>query len=72
MDSEPISVNFTKGQKVIRSKKIILTDLITNNKIIFDSGVEAANFIGVKQPTISWCLINNKLIKKQWIIQKFY
>jgi hypothetical protein len=66
---EPNSGNFTKGQKGIRSKKIILTDLITNNKTIFDSGVEAANFIGVKQPTISWCLINNKLIKKQFKIE---
>jgi hypothetical protein len=65
------SGNFIKGQKGIRSKKIILIDLKTNKKIIFDSGVAAANFISVKQSTISWALTNNKIIKKQFKIETY-
>ena len=63
------SGNFTKGQKGIKSKKVILIDLKTNKEIIFDSGVDAAKFINVQQSTISWSLTKNKTIKKQFKIK---
>ncbi len=63
--------SFVKGQKGLRSIKIFLIDLKTNEKSIFNSGVEVANYLGVKQHTISWALRNNKIIKKQFKIEKY-
>ena len=69
-ESKPNIGSFVNGQKGIRSIKILLTDLKTNVQLMFDSGVEAAKYLGVKQPTISWALRNNKIIKKQFKIEK--
>lgn len=63
--------SFVKGHKSLRSKKVILIDLNINEKKIFDSGVDAGKFIGVEQSTISWALKNNKIIKKQFKIEKY-
>lgn len=68
---ESNSGSFIKGQISVRSIKLKITDLINNLVTIVDSGTAAAILIGVKQPTISWGLKNNKIIKKQYKIEKY-
>lgn len=68
-ESKPNKTSFYKGQKSLKSKKIFLTNIFSGDKIIFDSGVDAAKYIGVKQSTISWALSKNKIIKKQYKIE---
>jgi group I intron endonuclease len=70
-ETKPNIGSFVKGQKGIRSKKTVLIDIKTNNRIIFDSGVDIGKFIGVNQSAISWALKNNKIIKKQFKIEKY-
>ena len=65
------SGSFKKGQKGVNSKKVVVIDLLTNEKYIFDSGTDAGNFINVPQSSISWALRNNKIIKKQFKIEKY-
>jgi len=65
------SGTFIKGQKSLRSKKIIVENINTLEKSIYDSGKSFADIIGVSQPTIVWSLKNNKLIKKIYKI-KYY
>ena len=65
------SGSFKKGQKSIRSKKVLVIDLHTNEKYVFDSGADAGKFIGVSQSGISWALTNNKIINKQFKIEKY-
>lgn len=68
---ESNSGSFKKGQIGMRSIKLKVTDLINNLVTIVDSGTAAAILIGVKQPTISWGLKNNKIMKKQYKIEKY-
>ncbi len=65
------SGSFYKGQKSKRSKKIEVENIETKEKEIFESGFLFATKIGVSQPTISWSIKNNKIIKKIYKI-KFY
>lgn len=68
---KPNSGSFKKNQKGNRSKKVVVIDLHTNEKHIFDSGVDAGKFINVGQSGVSWALRNNKIIKKQFKIEKY-
>ena len=60
--------SFKIGQKGIRSKKVKVIDLDSGDEIIYESGLDAANKIGVSQPSISWAIKNSKIIKKQYKI----
>jgi len=62
---------FKKGQKGIRSKKIKVINVKTNEILKFESGVEVGKYLKVSQPTISYGLLKCKLIKKTYKIE-FY
>ena len=66
---KPNKTSFYKGQKSVNSKKIIVINIFNGEKIIFDSGTQAGKFIGVAQSTVSWALVKNKIIKKQYKIE---
>jgi hypothetical protein len=66
------SGSFKKGDISKRCVKIKITDLLNNSIKIMNNGTEAGILIGVKQPTISWALTNNKIIKKRFKIEKYY
>jgi hypothetical protein len=68
---KPNSGQFKAGQKGIRSKKVIVENIHTGISTIYESGSEAANLIGVPQPTIAWVIKNKKILNKQYKV-KFY
>jgi hypothetical protein len=65
------SNSFKIGQISLRSKKVTIKNIITNEITILESGAEAARVIGVSQSSIVFAIKNNKLIKKTFKID-FY
>jgi len=58
-------------RKVLEQKKIIVEDITTGDKNIFESGGEFAVMIGMSQSSISWSIKYKTLLKKKYKI-KFY
>jgi hypothetical protein len=52
-------------------KKILVLNLETGVKEIFDSGSDFAKLIGVSQPSISWAIKNDKIIKNKFKIKLY-
>lgn len=63
--------SFIKGQKGLKPKKIEVLNMQTGIKEIFESGSEFAKSIGVSQPSISWAIKNDKLIKNKFKIKLY-
>lgn len=68
---KPNSGSFIKGQPSKQSIKLKVIDVTNEEVKVFNNGNEAAKFIGVTQPTISWALKNAKLIRKRFKIKKY-
>ena len=52
-------------------KKILVLNLETGVKEIFDSGSDFAKLIGVSQSSISWAIKNDKIIKNKFKIKLY-
>lgn len=66
------SGNFCKGVKSKRARKVEVTDTLSSEIKVFESGTDASIFLKVSQAAVSWSIRNKKSLAKKRYIIKFY